>query len=161
MHRKSDTLIIDDILHMPINRVITLPPKQLYQAQQEAIEVLRKAELMKEWLEAAIAMKYRKITAGLRKQQGKESGIVSFYDDSYLITSSIPETITWDQELLTQAMQHIVNKGDDPADYASITLHVSEKHYAAFPDSIRMILEPARKVELGLPVFVIKTRRTA
>jgi hypothetical protein len=133
----------------------------LYHAQQEAAELLRKAEITKEWLDVAIGMKYQKITAALRKQQEKASGIISFYDDGYLVSSTITEKIEWNQKLLKQALEYMVNLGDDPGEYASIIYHIPEERYMQCSDTVRLILKPARHVVLGTPSFSLTIGRAA
>lgn len=154
-------LAITDILRMPIGQVALLSPKQLYHAQQEAADQLRRAEMLKDWLNAAIAMKYEKISSTIRTQLEKPTGIIHFNDDDYVITTDTPKRPEWDQKLLKQAIDAIAAKGDDPSEYVQATYKVAEKNYTAWPASIRALFEPARILKTGAPTYKLKAQEAA
>ncbi len=154
-------LTIDEILKMPIGKVASLDPEHLYHAQLEAADELRRAKMLKEWLDSAVAMKYEKISTSLRNQLGKTSGTIHFNDGDYVITHDVPKKPEWDQALLKTTLKKIEARGDDPDEFVDVTYRVSERSYAAWPNSIRALFEPARILKLGKPVFTIKTQEVA
>ena len=149
---------LDDLLGMPIGQVAALDPEHFYIAMAEAAEELRRAKLLKEWLESALTMKYETLSSSLRKASNMSTGTVHFDDGDYTVTTDLPKKVEWDNELLKKAIKKIEEKGDEPEEYVDITYKVSERSYAAWPNSIRALFEPARILKLGKPVISLKKK---
>jgi len=76
--------------------------------------------------------------------------------DGYIeVTVNVPKRVKYDQMLLAQAVEMIKGWGEDPAEYVTTEIKVSERSYEAWPSSIRDLFTPARTVETGKPKIVL------
>lgn len=67
--------------------------------------------------------------------------------------AELPKRIDWDQAMLAQIAENIAAAGEDSAEFIETTLKVSERKYAALPESWHKGFEPARTVRTGKPKF--------
>ncbi len=125
----------------------------LVNLQREANESLRKAKVLKDWVEGAIALKYDHQAKALRQQLGKDTGTVHFDDEGVRVTSDLPKKPVWDQSKLSEIAQRIADSGDDPAEFLDITYKVAERKYTAWPENLRAVFESARTLKTGKPTF--------
>jgi hypothetical protein len=151
-----NVLTIDKILQMPIREVAALSPAILYDVIQQSEAKYRNAQLLKDWLHAALTMKYGKIVADLRKQQRVAIGEVQIKDDAFILKHNLPEEITWNQQLLKNAASAIASIHKDPADYIDCLFSVAEAKYRVLPSVIRNFVEPARIIKYGYATFCLE-----
>lgn len=144
---------LQDFLQMPVGDVVALPAEQLALLQQDIEENLRRAKLAKDWLDGALALKYGERAAALRREAGKDTGTIRLADGDVTVIADLPKKIEWDQAQLTTLVERIRAGGEDPAEYVSTELKVSERAFAAWPESIRQLFAPARTVRTGKPTF--------
>lgn len=142
-----------DFLKMPVGDVVALPAEQLVLLQEDIEENLRRAKMAKDWLDGALALKYGERAAALRREAGKDTGTVRLNDGAVTIVADLPKKIEWDQAQLTTLVERIRAGGENPAEYVSTELKVSERAFAAWPESIRQLFAPARTVRTGKPTF--------
>ena len=64
--------------HMPVGAIAALPPDQLALLSGEAAEALERAQRIKDWLDAAVDLKYRDRATAARTAQGKSTGTIRF-----------------------------------------------------------------------------------
>jgi hypothetical protein len=69
------------------------------------------------------------------------------------VIADLPKRIDWDQDQLARIAANIAEAGEDPAEFIDTTLKVSERKYAALPESWRKGFEPARTVRTSKPTF--------
>ncbi|HHG90230.1 MAG TPA: hypothetical protein ENJ90_07120 [Devosia sp.] len=55
--------------------------------------------------------------------------------------------------MLARIKENIAAAGEDPSEFIDTTLRMSERKYAALPESWRKGFEPARTVRTGKPKF--------
>jgi hypothetical protein len=146
-------ITLTDIPAMPIGEIAALPADQLALLQEAAQQDLQRAKTVSDWLEGAIALKYAERAAECRRDAGKDTGTVRLNDGNVTVTADLPKRIDWDQALLAQIAENIASAGEDPAEFIETTLKVSERKYAALPESRRKGFEPARTVRTGKPKF--------
>lgn len=142
-----------DFFRMPVGDVVALPAEQLALLQQDIEDNLRRAKLAKDWLDGALALKYGERAAALRREAGKDTGTIRLADGDVVVIADLPKKIEWDQAQLSALVERIRAGGEDPAEYVSIELKVSERAFAAWPESIRQLFAPARTVRTGKPTF--------
>ena len=142
-----------DLLHMPVGAVVALPANNLALLQDEADEALRFAKLTKDWIDAALAVKYADAANAARQAAGKDTGTIRFLDGTVTVIADLPKKIDWDQALIAEVIERIRAGGDDPAEYVEISFKVPERKYTAWPESIRATFAPARTVKTGKQTF--------
>ena len=84
-----------------------------------------------------------------RQAQSKDRGTVRFDDGDLTVVADLPKRVDWDQDRLAEIVERIRAAGDDPAQYVDVAIKVPECKYAAWPDAIRAVFEPARTVRTG------------
>ena len=142
-----------NLLQMPVGDVVALPAEQLALLQQDIEENLRRAKLAKDWLDGALALKYGERAAALRREAGKDTGTIRLADGDVTVIADLPKKIEWDQAQLSALVERIRACGEDPAEYVSTELKVSERAFTAWPESLRQLFAPARTVRTGKPTF--------
>lgn len=149
----TNRITLDVLRTMPIGEIAALPAEELALLQEDIDEHLRRAKLAKDWLDGALALKYGERAAALRREAGKDAGTVRLADGDVVVIADLPKKIEWDQAQLSALVERIRAGGEDPAEYVSIELKVSERAFAAWPESIRQLFASARTVRTGKPTF--------
>ena len=149
----SNHITLADIHRMPVGQIAALPADQLALLKGAADEQLTQAKSVADWLDGAISLKYADRAQDTRQEAGKDTGTIRFEDDGVTVIAELPKRIDWDQALLAQIAENIASAGEDPAEFIETKLSVSERKYAALPDSWRKGFEPARTVRTGKPKF--------
>lgn len=111
---------------------------------------------------SALDLKYGARAKQRRAEEGKDTGVVRFEDNGFIVIADVPKRVKWDQDKLKHAAEIIRSGwGDDPADYIKAKLEVSEAAFANWPRPVRELFIPARTVETGRPVYRIETPNEA
>lgn len=79
----------------------------------------------------------------------KDFGTVRVSDGGYEIVVDTPKRVVWDEAALAAAGDKIAAAGDDPSEYLTVSYSVDERKFAAWPQHIRAVFEPARTVKPG------------
>jgi len=151
----ENKISLDEMMSMPIGGIAKLSPKQLSGLLHDATELLNHAKKTRQWVEAAIAMKYEEQIRAKRQRMGKDTGIIHLEDDGFKLTTDIPKKPVWDQNKLVQIIADIQKQGDDPSEYVTVTTDykVPESKYNAWPKSIQKVFDPARILKTGKPTY--------
>jgi hypothetical protein len=144
---------LDVVAIASIGEIAALPSDQLALLQQDLIELLASAKRIKERLDTGLELKYRDRAADLRQAAGKDTGSVRFEDGNIIVVADLPKRVKWEQPRLAQVVERIRAGGDDPNEYVTIEYSVSERAYAAWPQSIRAAFARARTVETCKPGY--------
>lgn len=153
---------LEDFARMPIDEIVKLSAEDLHSIQIEADKELKKAKARMAWLDSALLTKYRDKADTVRRDAGKDFGIARFTDGEITIVAELPKKVEWDQQELSQLIEHINATGDDPSDYIDVTLSVSERKYAIWPERFRTMFRDARTVSGGRQTFKLTvTKETA
>lgn len=151
----KNTITLAEVPNFPIGKLSALSPDQLLFLQEEAEKNLKRAKILKDWLDSSIALKYREISANIRNLDSKDSGTIHFTDGTYKITSVITKKIEWDQQKLKDVVFAIKTHGDNPDEYVDTSYKILENKYTAWPEHIKNIFKPARVFKLAKESFVI------
>ena len=135
---------LDDIGHMPVGEIAMLPVEHLALLQEDAAAALKASKHLKEWIDAAIVLRFADQVQAMRRAAGKDTGIVRFEQDGVTVVADLPKNVEWDQRLITGVVERIRANGEDPGQYVDITIKVPERKYTAWPDNIRSAFAPAR-----------------
>jgi hypothetical protein len=149
----SNRISLDELRRMAVGDIAALPAEQLALLQDEAADALRRAKTICDWLDGAIALKYGDRAHATRQAAGKDTGTIRLADGDVTVIADLPKKIEWDQAQLTMLVERIRAGGEDPAEYVSTELKVSERAFTAWPESIRQLFAPARTVRTGKPTF--------
>ncbi len=144
---------LQDVRQMPVSALLAAPPEHLALLQEEAREALEASKRMQDWIEGVIAARYQQRAIAARAEAGKDTGTVRFEDGPVTVVADLPKKVEWDQRRLAALAEQIRAGGEDPGEYVEVTLKVSERAYAAWPERIRAAFEPARTVRTGRQTF--------
>lgn len=142
---------LEAIRNLPIGEIAQLPAEHLALLQEDATAALDASKKAKDWIEAAIVLRFSEPAQALRREAGKDTGTVRFEQDGVTIVADLPKRVDWDQALIADLVERIRAGGDDPGQYVEIAIKVPERKYTAWPDHIRRQFEPARTVRTGKP----------
>ncbi len=144
---------LDTVRMMPVGDVIALPSDHLALLQADARDALEAAKRLQDWIEAAIRLRYEQRAIAARGGAGKDTGTVHFEDGPVSITADLPKRVDWDQRQLADLVERIRAGGENPGEYVEVSFKVAERAYAAWPERIRTVFEPARTVRTGRQTF--------
>ena len=150
---------LDDIRTLPMGAIAALSGVHLALLREDVEAALSAARTLKEWLDGAIALRYRDRADALRREQGKDTGTVRFEDGDVIVVADLVKKVDWDQAQLGALIERIRAGGDDPAEYVEVAYKVPERTYAAWPARIRAAFAPARTVRTGKPSFTLSLRQ--
>ena len=125
----------------------------LFDIQQQTQRTYDQAKDDKDWIEAAIALKYCEKAQTIRPQFGKDTGVIHFEDENLYITEDLPKRVSWDQSKLSHIAQSIRAKGENVHEFLDMNYKVSEHKYIAWPERLRSLFQGARTLKTGKPVF--------
>ncbi len=149
----SNHLTLADLRGRDAAEVAAIPPDQLAHLQAEARSTLDMARQALDWIEGVIALRYEQRAIAARGAAGKDVGTVRFEDGPVTVIADLPKRTDWDQARLAQLVESIRASGEDPGEYIAVSFKVAERAYAAWPERIRMVFEPARTVRTGRQTF--------
>lgn len=149
---------LQDIRKLPIGEIAALPADQLALLQEDAETAFQAAKTIKDWLEGAIALRYRDRAASARAAEEKDTGTVRFDDGPVTVIADLPKRVEWDQRQLAVLIERIRAGGENPSEYVELTFKVPERKYAAWPEHIRAAFLPARTMKTGKATFVLRLR---
>ena len=139
----------DDLPGIAPQEIADLPVELLAILQSEVDARLKRDKAAKARLDTALTLRYATRAAEERQARSKDTGTVRFDDGDFTIVADLPKRVEWDQDRLAAMVERIRAAGDDPSQYVDIAFKVSERKYAAWPDNIRAVFEPARTVRTG------------
>ncbi len=136
-----------------------LPSDQLADLQEAlAAEKASLARLIGK-LDEALNIKFASDAMTLRESKGKEYGTVTFTDGDVRVSADLPQTVSWDAEMLAEVASHIRDElGGDPAEYLDVKYVVREARFKAWPASLQALFVPARTTGRGKPTYKLERR---
>lgn len=141
------------LLAMPVGQVAERRADELFELKRLAADLTAVAKAVSEHLDRALELRYAEQAQALRRQAGKDYGVVHFDDGRVRVTADVPKKVVWDETQLAEIVQRVRLAGDDPAQYVETSYRVSETKFNAWPDSIRAVFAPARTTRPGKPGF--------
>jgi hypothetical protein len=147
---------LQDVPNIPIGTLSKLAPEQLLSLQEQAVQHLQRAKMLKDWLDNSIALKYRDVASNIRSLDSKDTGTVHFTDGEYKVTSVLTKKVEWNQDKLKDVVSAIRQHGDNPDEYIDTSYKISETKYTSWPEHIKNIFKPARVLKTGAETFKIQ-----
>ena len=110
----------------------------------------------KQLLQAVLHHRFCERAQSLRQEAGKTTGTVRFEDDGYMVVADLPKRPEYDQRKLKDAVEALRKWGENPDDYVSVEIKISETKYGAWPPAVRKLFEPARTLKTGKPLYKLE-----
>ncbi len=148
----------DALLTMTPAEMSALPTSDLAEMQAEIAAAMDHAKSLKSILDHAINEKFR--TQIEQKYAEKHTGTAHILDGDYDLEINVPKKIDWDQALLKKAEAQIIEWGDDPEEYISVTRKVSESAWKSWPSRLKEMFADARTESTAKPQFKITRKET-
>jgi len=134
-------------------RIKALPKPALQELSVLLAEMDRGIGHAREQLTAALDDLYGDAARAQLLDAGKDTGTTHLTDGDLAITVEIKKSVAWDQDELAAIAQRIASNGDDPAEYIDVKYSVSERKFAAWPETLRRPFEAARTLKPARPAF--------
>lgn len=141
------------LLAMPVGQVAERNADELFELKRLAADLAAVAKELNDHVDRALELRYADQAQALRRQTGKDYGVVHFDDGRVRVTADLPKKVTWDDAQLAEIVQRIRASGENPAEYVELSYRVSETKFNAWPDAIRAVFSPARTTRPGKPGF--------
>lgn len=148
-------LSLQKLQTLSVGQLSKLSGSVLLDIQQKAENDYLEAKDYKDWIEAAIALKYSEKAKSIRQQLCKDTGIIHFHDEGVSITEDLPKRVSWDQSKLSTIAQSLKDKGADVHEFIDISYKVSERKYTTWPKNLRTLFQEARTLKTGKPIFYL------
>ena len=141
----SDTAHLDALASTPLAELV---------AQIDALTAAeQRARQDRQQLETLVHQRLGAEAQHLRQAAGKDTGVVRFDVEGFTVIADLPKRTDYDQKKLAAAVEALKKWGENPADYVSFEIKVSEAKYQAWPPAVRALFEPARTVKTGKPSY--------
>ncbi len=146
---------------MTAAQVAALPLDHLALLLDDAAELRADAKRVTDLLHDALHARFGEAAAAARRADGKDTGRVRLAEDGFEVLADLPKRVEWDQPKLAAAVTTIRDWGEDPADYVTTEIRVSESRFTAWPPRIRDVFAPARTVATGRPSYSLEPKDPA
>lgn len=156
----SNRTTLAQLDQMPIREIANLPVEQLAMLLEDVAALKAQAKRYDDWMNGALTIRYGEKAQAARLAEGKDTGTVRVKDSGMAVVCDLPKKVEWAQPKLREALKVIESWNEDPADYLSLELKVSEAKYNAWPPAIRSIFEPARTVSTGRPSYKLERAKS-
>jgi len=143
-------VVLEELRSLSLQEIAELPVFALFRLQGSACANLRRAKELADWLDGALAIRYKDRATQARAQAEKDTGTVRFEDNGFTVVAELPKRVKWDQQRLKEISDLIATSwGENPADYLKMKFDVSERAYDSWPPRLKELFTPARTVETG------------
>jgi hypothetical protein len=137
------------LLNMNQNQVNNLPMDQIAMLQDDLANIKKEVKAYECILHDCMKYNFSFAAEIMRKQDNRDTGSVTIPMNGYKVRADLPKMVEWNQSLLRKAIDIIDDRGENPEEYVTIDIKVSEVRYNAWPSSIKVLFEPARTVSCG------------
>lgn len=153
---RSPQIDIATIRHMPIGDIIKMKPAVLLTLVRQAEDDLRRAKMVKDWIQGILAEKYSDQAKAMREQLGKDTGSIRLEDDGITVIADLPKKVEWDQKKLSGIIEKLLAEGWNIQQLAKQEFKISERKFNDLPSGVRGQLEDARTIKVGNPSFKLE-----
>lgn len=154
MNRKPD--VLSEIGQIYLSELETLPLAELFKLENRINAAEAEVCHYKQIVQSVKHHRFSQRAQQLRQQAGKTTGTVRFQDDGFTVVADQPKRVEYDQRKLKDAVEALRKWGEDPEDYVSLEIKVSETKYGAWPPAVRELFEPARTLKIGKPTYKLE-----
>ena len=147
---------LDEVGNFVMSELETLPLSELDRLIRRVTSAEETARQYRQFLQAVMHHRFNERAQQLRQDAGKSTGTVRFENDGYMVVADLPKRPEYDQKKLKDAVEALRKWGENPDDYVSVEIKVSEAKYGAWPPAVRKLFEPARTVKTGKPLYKLE-----
>jgi hypothetical protein len=154
----SNRVHLQDVTATNAAALLDLPIDQLDLLLTEAQETVTAADAVLEILKSVLATRFETRAAGLRRAQGKDTGIVRVIQGDYEVVADLPKKATWDQKAIGPALDALetVDRTIDMNKLVKVEIKINERAYLDLAPEHQAILRPARTVTTGRATYSLK-----
>lgn len=154
MNREPE--VLQEIGQIYLSELETLPLAEIVKLESRVDAADATVRHYKQILQSVKHHRFSQRAQQLRQQAGKTTGTVRFEDDGFTVVADLPKRAEYDQRKLKDAVEALRKWGEDPEDYVSLEIKVSETKYGAWPPAVRELFEPARTLKTGKPTYKLE-----
>ena len=147
---------LDEVGNFVMSELETLPLSELDRLIRRVTSAEETARQYRQFLQAVMHHRFNERAQQLRQDAGKSTGTVRFENDGYMVVADLPKRPEYDQKKLKDAVEALRKWGENPDDYVSVEIKVSEAKYGAWPPAVRKLFEPARTLKTGKPLYKLE-----
>lgn len=155
----TNRITIEQALKMDATQLAALTIEDLELLQEEITALKEAHKTANDFFNDHMFKRFGGIAAGMRMDEGKDSGTVRIDRDGLEIVCELPKKVEWQQDKLADIADKIRTTDEKVEDYMTIEYSVPEKKYTAWPQSIRDAFAPARTMKPGKPSFKIVAKK--
>jgi hypothetical protein len=138
-----------EMLHVPIGTLAKYRAEELHRLLFQVSEELERVKRTRQWIEAAIAMKYEEQICAKRLRLEKDSGVIHLEDDGFRVTGDVAKKVEWDQKKLQKVIADLMAKGVQIDNYVDTIYHVPESKFNEWSTTLQSVFTIARNVKHG------------
>jgi hypothetical protein len=157
----SNRVTLAQLAKMTTEEVNTLPLDQLAMLLEDVAALVAEAKAYGKTLSETLNVRFASQAALLRRAKGTDVGTVTITTDGFRVKADLPKKVDWDQAELRRAIDMIRSWGENPDDYVSVEIKVSETKYNAWPPAIQKLFTPARTLSAGTPSYKLEPMKEA
>ena len=158
----NNRVTLAQLAELPKAELETLPLAQIAMLLEDVAEAEVFAKKSKDRLNDELSRRFAAEAQQMRRASGKDTGTVTLaVENGIKVRADLPKKVEWQQSELAKAVETIRSWGENPADYVSLEVKVSEARFNAWPPAIRILFEPARTVATGKPTFKVEMKEAA
>jgi hypothetical protein len=148
--------VLDEVGQVFLAELETMPLAELDRLIKRVTAAKEAAREYEQFLQATLNHRFSERAQELRRQAGKTTGVVRLEEDGYVVIADLPKKPEYDQRKLKDAVEALRKWGENPEDYVSLEIKVSETKYNAWPPGVRQLFEPARTLKVGKPTYKLE-----
>ena len=145
-------MTLEDAITTDLAAVSELPVEQLLALIVQVDERAARTKQMQDLLSAALDRRYGARAKQCRAEADKDTGIVRFADNGFMVVADLPKRVKWDQAKLAQAVEVIRTKlGRRSSRLREDQAGRIRGRIRELAAVVRELFMPARTVETGRP----------
>jgi hypothetical protein len=148
--------VLEEIGQIYLADLETQPLAELDRMLRLVASAEETARNYRQLLQSVMHHRFHDRAQSLRTDAGKATGSVRFEQDGFTVIADLPKRLEYDQRKLREAVQSLQKWGEDPENYVSLEIKVSEAKYSAWPPAVRQLFEPARTLKTGKPTYKLE-----
>ena len=148
--------VLEEVGQLQVSDLETLAVGDLAKLIDRVTEAKERARNYEHLLQSAMNHRFSQRAHHLRQEVGKTTGTVRFQEEGFVVIADLPKKPEYDQRKLKEAVEALRKWGENPEDYVSLEIKVSETKYNAWPPGVRQLFEPARTLKVGKPTYKLE-----
>jgi predicted DNA-binding protein YlxM (UPF0122 family) len=149
---------IKQLAEMPLNYVAALTLSEIAMLLEDVEEKKAAIKDAISKINTVLNIRFADDALSARQAVGKNTGTITLHSEGFKIKADLPKKVDWNQALLRVAVKKLAEWGENPDEYVTTEIKVSETKYNAWPAGIRTVFEPARTLGVGNPTYKLEPK---